>query len=107
MSESSTRATLFLTTRWTLVHDAARGGDAEASAALGDLCTIYWKPLYRYARRRGRSREDAEDLVQGFFARISEPRRLGGVAAEKGRFRAFLLASFNHWMVNEWKRESR
>lgn len=104
---TDSRATLFLTTRWTLVHDAARGGDTVASAALGDLCVIYWKPLYRYARRRGNSREDAEDLVQGFLARITEPRRLAGVDAQKGRFRAFLLASFNHWMANEWKRGSR
>ncbi len=107
MPESCTRPTLFLTTRWTLVRDAARGGDTAASAALGDLCALYWQPLYRYARRRGNSREDAEDLVQGFLARIAEPRRLGGVDAEKGRFRAFLLASFNHWMANEWKRGAR
>ncbi len=107
MPDSSTRPTLFLTTRWTLVRDAARGGDEAASAALGDLCGLYWRPLYRYARRRGNSREDAEDLVQGFLARIAEPRRLGGVDAEKGRFRAFLLASFNHWMASEWKRGVR
>lgn len=107
MQDSSTRPTLFLTTRWTLVRDAARGGDSVASAALGDLCAIYWRPLYRYARRRGNSREDAEDLVQGFLARIAEPRRLGGVDAEKGRFRAFLLASFNHWMASEWRRGAR
>lgn len=107
MPDSSIKPTLFLTTRWTLVRDAARGGDATASAALGDLCAIYWRPLYRYARRRGNSREDAEDLVQGFLARIAEPRRLSRVDAEKGRFRAFLLASFNHWMAGEWKRGAR
>lgn len=107
MPDSSSKPTLFLTTRWTLVRDAARGGDATASAALGDLCGIYWRPLYRYARRRGNSREDAEDLVQGFLGRIAEPHRLGSVDAEKGGFRAFLLASFNHWMASEWKRGAR
>lgn len=107
MPDSATRPTLFLTTRWTLIRDAAAVGDGGASAALGDLCAIYWMPLYRYARRRGHSREDAEDLVQGFLSRIAEPRHLSGLDASKGRFRAFLLSSFNHWRLNEWKRGTR
>ncbi len=55
--------TLFATTRWTLVHDAAREGDTGAVEALGSLFGTYWQPLYRYARRKGKSKEDAEDLV--------------------------------------------
>lgn len=90
-----------------MVREAAAMGDEGASAALGDLCAIYWMPLYRFARRHGHSREDAEDLVQGFLARIADPRRLTGLDASKGRFRAFLLTSFNHWRLNEWKRGCR
>jgi RNA polymerase sigma-70 factor (ECF subfamily) len=61
------KPTLFLTTRWTLVGKAVASGDTEARKALDDLFRIYWKPLYRYVRRTGKSAEDAEDLVQGFF----------------------------------------
>lgn len=99
--------TLFATTRWTLVCDAARGGDTGAAEALGALFETYWPPLYRYARRKGNSKEDAEDLVQGFLAHVVEAGALRDIDRGRGRFRAFLLAAFNHWMINEWKRGSR
>ncbi|MEJ6635271.1 MAG: sigma factor [Akkermansiaceae bacterium] len=99
--------THFVTTRWTLVHEAAQGGSADAVAALESLILIYWQPLYRYARRKGRSIEDAEDLVQGFLAHLIEKEGLRKIDQNKGRFRAFLLASFNHWMTNDWKHQTR
>ena len=99
--------TLFATTRWTLVHDAARGGDGMAMSALGALFSTYWQPLYRYARRKGRSKEDAEDLVQGFLAHLTKADGLRDIDRSKGRFRSFLLASFQHWMINDWKHASR
>lgn len=105
MAESN--PTLFLTTRWTLVRAAARGDDVAAVAALGELCTTYWQPLYRYARRKGKSPEDAEDLVQGFLTHVIEAGALRETDSSRGRFRAFLLASFSHWMINEWKRDKR
>jgi len=49
---------------------------------------------------------DAEDLTQGFFARLLQQDFLGGLSREKGRFRAFLLASMNHFMADEWDRAS-
>jgi RNA polymerase sigma factor (sigma-70 family) len=97
----------FATTRWTLVRDAAHGGDTLAVEALGALARTYWQPLYRYARRKGKAPEDAEDLVQGFLTHVIEARALRDTDLSKGRFRAFLLASFQHWMINEWKRETR
>lgn len=99
--------TLFATTRWTLVQDAARGGDHGAVAALGALFATYWQPLYRYARRKGKSKEDAEDLVQGFFTHLLTADAFRGIDRAKGRFRSFLLASFQHWMINDWKHASR
>jgi DNA-directed RNA polymerase specialized sigma24 family protein len=107
MQTGESNPTLFATTRWTVVCDAARGGDSRAVEALGALFGTYWQPLYRYARRRGKSKEDAEDLVQGFLAHLIEAQALRGTERGKGLFRAFLLASFNHWMINEWKYASR
>jgi len=107
MSSSTPAPTLFATTRWTLVVDAARGSETAAVDALSELLQTYWQPLYRYARRRGQSKEDAEDLVQGFMLHLIEARSLAGLDRSKGRFRAFLLACFNHWMTNEWRRATR
>ncbi|MCX6876580.1 MAG: sigma-70 family RNA polymerase sigma factor [Verrucomicrobia bacterium] len=107
MTTPGSQPTFFATTRWTLVCDAAQGGDTQALEALGALCGTYWQPLYRYARRKGQSKEDAEDLVQGFFTHLIEARALRDTDRAKGRFRAYLLASFNHWMINKWKHGTR
>lgn len=106
MKHTESAPAAFATTRWTLVGKAA-DGRTRTSAALGELLAIYWQPLYRYARRVGKSREDAEDLVQGFMARLIENDVLRHPDPAKGRFRTFLLAAFNHWMINEWKRGAR
>lgn len=107
MASSSSPQTLFATTRWTLVCEAASGGHLLARRALEDLFQTYWQPLYRYARRRGKSKEDAEDLVQGFLAHLMASGGLSLSNQEKGRFRTFLLSSFNHWMINDWKHANR
>jgi RNA polymerase sigma factor (sigma-70 family) len=97
---------IFVTTRWTMVLRAARSDTTRAVAALEDLCQAYWYPLYAYARHRGYSPHDAEDLTQGFFARILKLNSLAQVGREKGKFRAFLLASMNHFLADEWDRAS-
>jgi RNA polymerase sigma-70 factor (ECF subfamily) len=96
-----------VTTRWTVVCEAARGGDTEAVEALGALFETYWPPLYRYVRRLNRTAPDAEDLVQGFFAHLLEQNGLGLADRDRGRFRAFLLGSLKHYMANEWQRDHR
>ena len=95
---------IFVTTHWTVVLAAGRVGSPQASVALEELCRTYWYPLYAYARRHGRSREDAEDLTQGFFARLLEKNYLEGVNSDGGRFRSFLLVTFKHFLANEWDR---
>jgi RNA polymerase sigma-70 factor (ECF subfamily) len=107
MTIRSSPPAFFATTRWTLVCEAARGGDTVATEALGALFATYWQPLYRYARRKGKSKEDAEDLVQGFLAHLMEADGLRETDRSKGRFRSFLLASFGNWMINEWKHAAR
>ena len=99
--------TLFLTTRWTLVGKAVGGGGTEARRALDDLFRIYWKPLYRYVRRTGKSPEDAEDLVQGFFGLLVSGDGLRLADRERGRFRAFLLVAMKNFVASEWRREHR
>lgn len=107
MPAGTSNPTQFATTRWTLVCEAARGGDTDAVEAMGALFGTYWPPLYRYARRSGRAAADAEDLVQGFFAHLLEQNGLRLADRDRGRFRAFLLGSLKHFMANAWQREHR
>lgn len=98
---------VFVTTRWTVVLSAGRKSSPQSDRALGELCQMYWFPLYAYVRRRGYSKEDAEDLTQAFFERFLGKNYLEGLNAERGKFRAFLLASLKHFLANEWDRSQR
>jgi RNA polymerase sigma-70 factor (ECF subfamily) len=96
----------FPTTCWSVVL-AARGlprGDARA--ALETLCAAYWFPLYAFIRGRGHPAHAAEDLTQSFFARLIEKGVLDAVDRNKGRFRAFLLATCKDFLSNHRDREN-
>src|SRR5271165_7579667 len=90
---------LFHTTRWTLVTASARDQSQAGRTALAALCQIYWYPLYAFARGRGHTPHDAQDLTQGFFLQILENRALSQVDRLKGKFRSFLLACFQNFQV--------
>ncbi len=95
----------FVTTHWSVVLSAQDKASARSGQALEALCRTYWYPLYAYVRRVGKAPADAEDLTQGFFARLLEKDYLRSVAPEKGRFRTFLLTALKRYMANEWDRE--
>lgn len=67
------------------------------------LCSAYWFPLYAFVRRRGQSRDDAMDLIQGFFTHVVEKDAFAALSPDKGRFRAFLLASLKNFMSKRWR----
>ncbi len=111
-SEHSTPAStapgdIFATTHWTVVLAAGQRSTPQSDRALEELCRTYWFPLYAYGRRHGHTKEDAEDLTQAFFARFLGKNHLAGLSAERGRFRAFLLASLKHFLINEWDKSRR
>ena len=91
----------FPSTAWTAVSRARSGAEPGARDALAFLCAAYWPPLYSFARRLGYSTEDAHDLTQGYFALLIEKDYLGDVRLREGRFRAFLLTSFKHFLSKE------
>jgi len=101
------RGDIFATTHWTVVLAAGKRSTPQSAHALEELCRAYWFPLYVYVRRRGYSKEDAEDLTQAFFARLLEKNDFANVNSERGRFRAFLLASLKHFLANEWDKSQR
>lgn len=96
----------FQTTRWSLVLRAGGHDAPAAKLALESLCKQVWYPLYGYVRRRGYAPEDAQDLVQGFFARLFESGDLANLSPARGRLRSFLLAAMKHHVANHRRGES-
>ena len=84
---------------------AGRDQTPTSRAALAELCELYWPPLYAYARRRGHSVEEAQDLTQAFFTRLLEKHTVQVADPQRGRFRSFLLTSFKYFAANEHDRE--
>ena len=104
-SNGSHGGPVFATTHWSVVLSAQDKASPRSSEALERLCRAYWYPLYAYARRAGHSPSDAEDLTQGFFARLLEKDYLRSAAPDKGRFRTFLLVAFKRYSADEWDRQ--
>ncbi|MBL9175734.1 MAG: sigma-70 family RNA polymerase sigma factor [Verrucomicrobiales bacterium] len=100
-STPETGPRVFATTRWSVVLAARDTNPAAAVPALEQLCRTYWYPLYAQARRSGSSPADAEDLTQGFFARLLARDGFALADQNRGRFRSFLSAAFQHFLANE------
>jgi RNA polymerase sigma factor (sigma-70 family) len=94
----------FRTTHWSVVLAAAEKESPQRQPALNVLCQRYWYPLYAFVRRQGRNHQDAEDLIQEFFAQLLAKNGLASVRPEHGRFRSFLLASLKNFLANDWDR---
>ncbi len=84
-----------------MVCEAGAADSPDSSLALEELCRAYWFPLYAYIRRAGESKQDAEDITQGFFLHLLERSDLAGLDRKKGKFRSFLLASLKHYLSND------
>ena len=96
----------FETTQWSLVLAAGQRGSAAAEDALARLCTLYWYPVFAFVRRQGHRAHDAQDLTQGFFARLIEKGDLRAADRSRGRFRSFLLTNCQYFLANERDRAS-
>lgn len=104
MNATEQQGAWFPTTRWSLITLAGARSTAESAAALEQLCRTYWYPLYAFVRRRGSGPEEAQDLTQDFFAHLLSKDALAKVDKAKGRFRSFLLASLDHFLINHHAR---
>jgi RNA polymerase sigma-70 factor (ECF subfamily) len=98
MAESRWTHARFATTAWTEVLAARGASSARSARALEELCRKYWKPAYAYLRHKGRSREEAADLVQDYFAAALEKGFFDGAERERGRFRTYVLATLNRFL---------
>src|SRR6185295_4075355 len=91
----------FETTQWSLVLAAGQRGSAAAEDALARLCSRYWYPVFAFVRRQGYPADAAQDLPQGFFARLIEKSDLSAADRSRGRFRSFLLTNCQYFLANE------
>ena len=97
----------FATTKWTLILAAGKGSQDGARAAVAELCRSYWYPLYAHIRRLGYSKEDSEDLTQGFLANFLEKNPFPDLSPANGRFRSYLLVSLKNFLANDWDKNRR
>jgi RNA polymerase sigma-70 factor (ECF subfamily) len=88
----------FPTTRWTLIAEARLDESREARRALEELCAAYWRPLYDFVRARGLGAEDAQDVVQGFFAEFLARDDIRAVDGARGRFRSYLMGAVRNYL---------
>jgi len=91
----------FKSTLWSIVLRSRAGSESDRRAALERLGRTYWPPLFVYLLRKGYSREDAQDAIQGFFAHFLEKELLDRIDPDRGRFRTFLLFVLERFLANE------
>lgn len=95
----------FPNTRWSLVAEV-RGQPKAREKALGELCGLYWMPVYAFLRRRGMGAADAQDAAQGFFVSLLDEDGFAKADAEAGKMRSFLLGALQRWQRGEWRKSS-
>ena len=104
--EVSDKQGAWVTTHWSVVLSAQDPSSPGAIEALETLCRTYWYPLYAYARRAGHDEASAQDLTQGFFAKLLEKNYIGQADRGRGRFRSFLLTAFKNFAADEHDKAS-
>src|SRR6187402_3613025 len=65
-----------------------------------------WARVVKASRRRGRSQEDAEDLIQDALLRLEEFRRKGAGADEIKNPEAWLATAVRNRSIDQYRRES-
>jgi RNA polymerase sigma factor (sigma-70 family) len=89
-----------------VVVSLRQGGDLQSSKmALDELCRIYWRPIYSYARHQGLTPADAEDVTQSFFAFILDKDLFSNADESLGKMRNYLLTAFGRH-IRHWQRQA-
>ena len=98
----------FPSTQWSLVDLAAAGDTAARRRALSDLLTRYLPALRAHLVVKKRiNRERADDLLQGFIAnKVLEQGLIARADPDKGKFRALLVTSLNHYVIDVHRQQS-
>ncbi|MGB7160612.1 MAG: hypothetical protein WBD40_21280 [Tepidisphaeraceae bacterium] len=97
----------FPQTEWSLVEEAGSGRAEDQQAKLERLLCRYLGPLRTHlVVGRRINADEAEDLLQGFVCeRVIQANLLARVSRERGRFRHYLLAALDHFVVSERRKQ--
>jgi RNA polymerase sigma factor (sigma-70 family) len=106
-THSIEKTNMFLTTRWTVVFQAAVEDSGAGRPALSEIIRKYWRPLYFFARHRGLSAADAEDATQAFLAGFLDGKLLERADPAKGRFRTYMLTAWKRYLVDLHRHDTR
>ncbi len=92
----------FETTRWTLVEMLQSDADDECrEAALEELCSTYWPPIFGFLRGSGIDCEKAAEFTQSFFAEVVLSRKLfQRVDRSRARLRVLLISALKNYMID-------
>lgn len=91
----------FPTTQFSAVWAVKSTDPLERQRSLERLLWAYYKPVYKHLRLKfGKSPDDAEDLAQDFFARAVDKGIFGLYDRDKGRFRTFVRACLDNFVLN-------
>ena len=91
----------FPKTEWTRIINCS-----QSKTVMGELYDRYWRPLYCYLCYRGFDRDQAKDIVQGFFTdKVLGQQLVEKADRSRGRFRSFLLIALKNYAINLYKQE--
>ena len=91
----------FPETRWSVIVAARSSDGNQRRLAFDRITSAYWKPVYKYIRAKwNKSRDDAEDLTQEFFARVIEKDFLAGYDPARARLRTYLRTCVDGVVLN-------
>ena len=96
---------VFPQTQWTLISQL--GDPAKVEAALDQLCTAYWGPIFAYLLQSGRSHAEAQDLTQEFLEMVVRQRLLERADPAGGKLRSWLLSALRNFLNNARRYETR
>lgn len=97
-SAKGPRPSHFPVTRWTVIHRMGDGKSAVKLQGWSEFAETYWPALVSWLERRGVCGNDAQDLVQGFLAKLwSADDFTSGLSPQGGKLRSFLLKSLCNW----------
>ena len=104
-SDTDSEPEAFPLTRWSLITQSRSDTEREVALAVEELCQRYWFPIYAFIRRKGFSREKAEDITQGFFHKMLSKDTFQQARQEKGKLRTYLLKILQNHLADDYRME--
>lgn len=86
---------------WIQIGLAGAGSSPDALEAFNNLARAYWPPLFEWLKAKTQlPHQDAEDLVNSFFASVSEKRTLATAQKARGHFHSFLCKCIQNFYLD-------